>query len=86
MLSIEKSFGAGASKTQTLAGTNTYSGATTVYGGTLRFAGHGSTLNTSAITIRHTGTLLLDNSDTPLVTRIAPAAPITLQGGDPEEG
>jgi autotransporter-associated beta strand protein len=80
-LGLEKSSGAGPGTTQTLSGANTYSGATLISGGTLAFAGNGSALNTSAITIRQSAKLLLDNSDTPLATRINATASIISQGG-----
>jgi autotransporter-associated beta strand protein len=61
-----------------LTGANTYSGATTVNGGTLTVAGGpgGGLISTSSIAVNSGGTLLLGASD-----QINNAAPITLAGG-----
>ena len=68
--------------TQTLTGANTYSGTTTVSGGTLVLSGaDGSALNTAAVTVSGSGTLLLDNSSAASGNRLANNLPVTLNGG-----
>lgn len=63
-----------------------YSGATTIYGGTLRLAGQGTLLNTSRIDV-FGGTLQLDNADDNAVAggyiaqRLSTSTPINLAGG-----
>lgn len=67
-----------ASGFQELTGVNTYTGATAVNSGTLAFSRGGSALN-SPVTI-FSGTLLLDNTDTPLTDRLSDTAPIRIGG------
>lgn len=81
VLSLEKSSGGGVDTSQILAGVNTYSGSTTVSGGTLVFAGAGSAVNTNGVFIRQGGQLLLDNSAQAISNRIADNAPLALHGG-----
>jgi len=65
----------------TLAGSNTYSGATTVNNGTLRLAGaEGAILGSSGLTLNG-GTLDLDNSTIASANRIGDTLPVTLAGG-----
>jgi fibronectin-binding autotransporter adhesin len=66
--------------TQSLTGANTYSGPTTIAGGTLALAGSGSAVN-STISISTPGALLLDNSTTALANRISDSAAVTMNGG-----
>jgi autotransporter-associated beta strand protein len=65
---------------QILTGVNTYSGTTRVTDGSLTFAGSGSALQTSSITISRAATLVLDNSVGNVTNRIPDTAPITLSG------
>ncbi len=57
---------------------NTYTGATTVNGGTLRLLGAGAMQGASAITVNATGTLLLDNN---AASASVTTQPVTLNGG-----
>ena len=72
--------------TWTLSGANTYSGTTTINGGTLSIDNNNTTTprlaNTSNITINSTGTLLLSQSGgTASIDRINNSATITMAGG-----
>jgi autotransporter-associated beta strand protein len=62
--------------TQTLTGTNSYGGATTVWAGTLALAGASGTAQNSAFTVRG-GTLLLDNTSA-LADRLNNATALSL--------
>ena len=68
------------SATQTMAGANTYSGATTLTFSTLILSGNGSALN-SALTVSTGSTLQLDNSATALANRVSDTADLIVQGG-----
>jgi autotransporter-associated beta strand protein len=72
------------SATTVLTNVNTYTGSTTIRGGTLQLRDSGSIANSSSISIQY-GTLLLDNSAlTPTAggtTRVSAQAPVTMQGG-----
>jgi autotransporter-associated beta strand protein len=77
VLSVSKSVGG----TQELTAANTWSGPTSITGGTLAFAGNGSALNTPSFTLTlRGGALLLDNTATANSNRIADTAPISLTG------
>ncbi|MDB6171838.1 MAG: hypothetical protein JWL59_1149 [Chthoniobacteraceae bacterium] len=64
---------------QELAGTNTYSGPTTIYAGAISFAGSGSALNT-VFTVNSGATLLLDNTTLAQSNRISDSAALSLSG------
>jgi autotransporter-associated beta strand protein len=65
-----------------LAASNTYTGATTVSGGTLTLSGAGGAVNaTSGVTVKQGATLLVDNRGGANNARISDAAGITLDGG-----
>jgi autotransporter-associated beta strand protein len=71
--------------TTLLTSTNTYTGATTIRGGTLQLRDFGSIAGSTSIGI-HYGTLSVDNSGlNPLnnlnPTRVSATAPVTMQGG-----
>jgi fibronectin-binding autotransporter adhesin len=67
------------SGTQTLTNANTYSGLTSIFSGTLAFAGNGSAVNSQVWIFG--GTLLLDNSDTVVANRISNSVSLALNGG-----
>lgn len=64
----------------TLAGNNSYSGATKIRSGTLSFSENGSALN-SAVNIFSGGTLRLDNTTTALTNRLSDSADVTIENG-----
>jgi autotransporter-associated beta strand protein len=67
--------------TVTLAGTNTYTGATTINAGTLNAKAAGALGGTSNIVINGSGTLLLSASASPTTDRINNSSTMTLNGG-----
>src|SRR5205823_608025 len=64
----------------TLTGLNTYSGATTVSGGTLKVSGLGI-LASAAYTVNLGGTLTVDNTTTNIINRLPIASTLALNGG-----
>jgi autotransporter-associated beta strand protein len=69
------------SGTLTLAGTNTYSGATTINAGTLNVGATGALGGTSSIVVNASGTLLLSEAGSPTTDRINNSSTMTLNGG-----
>jgi autotransporter-associated beta strand protein len=67
--------------TVTLAGTNTYTGATTINAGTLNAGAAGALGGTTSIVVNATGTLLLSQSGSPTTDRINDSSTMTLNGG-----
>jgi len=65
----------------TLAGTNTYTGATTINAGTLNAGAAGALSGTTSIVVNATGTLLLSQSGSPTTDRINDSSTMTLNGG-----
>ena len=73
--------------TLTLTNNNTFSGATTINGGTLAFSGSGSIAEASTITVNNTGTLRFDRNDTWGNANTDTSAAITINaGGTMESG
>ncbi len=67
--------------TQALTNVNTYSGPTTVGGGTLIFSGNGTALNSSSFSISRSATLSLDDSSTVVADRLSDTSPISVESG-----
>jgi autotransporter-associated beta strand protein len=59
----------------------TYTGATTINGGTLSIGVKNTLTNTSSITVNNGGTLLFTNPTGNVIDRIADTTPVTLNGG-----
>ena len=69
------------SGTLVLAGTNTYTGTTTINAGTLSAAAPGALGGTSSIVVNQGGTLLFSASGSPTTDRINNSSTMTLNGG-----
>jgi autotransporter-associated beta strand protein len=65
--------------TLTLSGTNTYTGATTINGGSLKVAANGALGSTSAVAINSGGSLVFGSSS--ITTGLNTAATVTMAGG-----